>query len=622
MNAIANVPACGTAHQSRTLEHMPDSPFDDPEFLAQMERMGVKHKPGMADELMKELAPLMRADGVDLDDPGSVDLDTLNAAMASATERRNMELVTPIGTHRDMALATLRVVSEAIADGDDVLAHGILGSIDPDPTPDAPSVSHVIGVAVEMVAAWHADPAFASSIARTKVPAWGRKASRKAASDVLALAPKGRATAAIDSLIRRHGGLSVFEGGALAVAGMLIARAGADGTTVAALGADLLGSAPAPSGGSADGSAPRGSASPGRSGHAPGRPAAPTGSSFHRFTEPSQEHALDAFGKWLDAQPDTDDELMDDEIDALDAIIVYAEEASLDLRFAAHIPPLLEVIDERIAEDPVLLDALDDYVHFRLASGLDPAGWEAAHDAIKERMEDEAGVATAISNAMARRDAVPPAERGAVLNELRLVQATEELLAWIGDGRPVTGSGLPRRADIGVVAGMFGVAAHGSAKRVPGDPTAVRSLLDLPTVAAWWDALAVLGVIDIRATRVRLGPTSGEWLPDPSLEAREVLVMTYVGGALRMHHDADSFERSAYGYATARLAAAFDSMPGDVPLDELPIVARVGRRLLERLAGAGIVEFDAADGLRIPVSLHAPIAYGMMLAADLGRGDA
>src|SRR5699024_3296574 len=105
------------------------------------------------------------------------------------------------------------------ADGNDVLAKGVLGSIDPDPAPEAPSVAHVIGVAVETVSAWHADPAFATTAPRTKVPAWGRKASRKAATDVLALAPKGRATVAIDSLIRRHGGQSVFEGGALAVAG-------------------------------------------------------------------------------------------------------------------------------------------------------------------------------------------------------------------------------------------------------------------------------------------------------------------------------------------------------------------------------------------------------------------
>lgn len=588
---------------------MTNSPFDDPEFRAQMERMGVRHSPGMADGLMKELAPLLRAEGVDLDNPEDFDLETLNAALASATERHNLALVTPVGVHRDMALATLRVFCEAIAARDDALARGIIGSVEPDPTPNSPSVSHVIGVTIEMVSAWHTEPAFA---ARTKVPAWARKASRIAAKDVLALAPKGRATAAIDSLIRRHGGLSVLEGAALAAAGTLIARASAQGTTVAALGAKLLGSAPAP----APAPAPARESAP-----TPRRPPAPTGSSFHRVTEDSHDRALDVFAEWLYDQPDRPEETADDEIDAFDEILTIAQSASLDVRIAAHIPQLLEMLANEISEDPVLLEALDDYVHFRIESGTDPAGWQAAHNAVEAAITESDGMVHAIAGAMARRDALPPAERGAALNETRLVSATEELLAWIGYGRPVTETGLPRRADIAVVAGMFGVEAHGSARRVAGDPTAVQSLLDLPAVLAWWDALAALGIIEITPTRVRTGRAIDTWMPTPSLEAREVLVSTYVALVLRLPEYGEDLDYLARAYVSARLAASFESVTEDLPAREMPLPASAGRRLLEDLATANVVTLDADGSLHVAPALHGLVAHGMMLAQDINRGE-
>ncbi len=45
----------------------------------------VEHRPGMADELLRELAPLLAEDGIDLGDPDQVpDLQTLQAAMQRA----------------------------------------------------------------------------------------------------------------------------------------------------------------------------------------------------------------------------------------------------------------------------------------------------------------------------------------------------------------------------------------------------------------------------------------------------------------------------------------------------------------------------------------------------------
>lgn len=53
---------------------------------------GVVHKPGLADEMLRELAPFLAEEGVDLNDPDGLDLDTLNAALARATARFNASL--------------------------------------------------------------------------------------------------------------------------------------------------------------------------------------------------------------------------------------------------------------------------------------------------------------------------------------------------------------------------------------------------------------------------------------------------------------------------------------------------------------------------------------------------
>ncbi len=49
----------------------------------------------LADELMRNLAPLLAEDGVDINDV--TDMEALNRALSMTVERRNMELFTPVG---------------------------------------------------------------------------------------------------------------------------------------------------------------------------------------------------------------------------------------------------------------------------------------------------------------------------------------------------------------------------------------------------------------------------------------------------------------------------------------------------------------------------------------------
>jgi hypothetical protein len=69
----------------------------------------VVRKPGMADELLHELTPLLAEEGIDI-----ADLATLQAAMDRAVERHNMQLFTPVDAARDSAAVVLREAAVAI----------------------------------------------------------------------------------------------------------------------------------------------------------------------------------------------------------------------------------------------------------------------------------------------------------------------------------------------------------------------------------------------------------------------------------------------------------------------------------------------------------------------------
>jgi hypothetical protein len=68
-------------------------------------------RPGMASELLRELAPLLAEEGIDVDNIDVPDVDTLQQAMNRAIERQNMVRFTPVGQARELAAATLRLAA-------------------------------------------------------------------------------------------------------------------------------------------------------------------------------------------------------------------------------------------------------------------------------------------------------------------------------------------------------------------------------------------------------------------------------------------------------------------------------------------------------------------------------
>src|SRR5260370_1003523 len=108
--------------------------------------------PGLAGQTLRELAPLLAEEGIDVDNIDVPDPGTLQAALNRAVERHNMTRFTPVGQARDLAVTTLRPVIEALAGGDTTGAAAILAQVQPAP-PDntTATLAACIGVALGLL---------------------------------------------------------------------------------------------------------------------------------------------------------------------------------------------------------------------------------------------------------------------------------------------------------------------------------------------------------------------------------------------------------------------------------------------------------------------------------------
>jgi len=195
----------------------------------------IEIKPGLAQETLRELAPLLAQEGIDVDNIDVPDLATLQAAFNRAVERHNMTRFTPAGHARDLAITTLRLVIEAIADDDTALAAAILEQAEPEsPGDTAPTIAACIGVALGLLDDWLTGgssdtPGGLSQ--RVRLPA-GHWMGERAATDILVLARKGRAFASLDTLMVRQGGKHVLYGSDLALSAAIQAWAAKTDTPV------------------------------------------------------------------------------------------------------------------------------------------------------------------------------------------------------------------------------------------------------------------------------------------------------------------------------------------------------------------------------------------------------
>lgn len=501
------------------------SPFDDPEFVEMLNRAGITHRPGMADEFLQEIGPLLAADGIDMDNPNQdMDLDDLNAAMSRAVERHNMELVTPVGDARRLTVNMLREF--VMADGNAQLEDAIFNRLRPDPTKRHPSFSHLMGVASETLDKWYTDSSLRAGLARitfADVPA----EVKPAVTDLVALARKGRAFSSIERLLSKHNGAIVAMAGAYAIAATLTAVAKHQQQPIRSV-LDTLLPGDEISGGFGSGAAFGAAAA----------------------DQVSSQDLLGQFEAWLIENDDVTIGTPED-IEVFETIVENAMIFGLDPFDAEDFDALVDVVMQ--LPDPMVVSwslvVLHDYVHFQL-DGDEAHLWEEPHEIITEMTADEeGGFPSELGAILDRLEDVPDEDRYAAIVATPLISGNTKLIEWIGRSQPVTSTGMPRRADIGAVANMIGIAAQGVAKAPPLEFTdAAVQALDLskpapkkPTLhvqsakaigelRAWWAALETHEGIEVSATRIKPGPLS-DVLTTPQLgdiELIEMFMVSYV----------------------------------------------------------------------------------------------
>ncbi len=195
----------------------------------------VEWKPGLADEMMLELAPLLAEEGIDVDDIDVPDLPTLQAAMNRAVERHNMTRFTPIGPARSLAIRALSEAVQALAEQDTFRAARVLDRVQPEsPEGTQATVAGCIGICLGLLDDWldnNNDAVPAGLAGRVKRPAQ-RWLGERAAADILVLASKGRAFRSLDKLIVRQGGEHVLYGSTLALAAVITTWSTDTGTSL------------------------------------------------------------------------------------------------------------------------------------------------------------------------------------------------------------------------------------------------------------------------------------------------------------------------------------------------------------------------------------------------------
>lgn len=217
------------ASDDNTTPH--DNPYDGIE---------IRQGPEFTEELLRELAPLLTEDGIDLYSGQVIPVETFQTAIDHAIERRNMELFSPTGPRREIAVATLRIVAAAILEGDSKTASDQLRNHVQPESPDntVAEASSCIGISLGLLDDWLSGrskdaPAGLANSATLPPGHWD---GDRPARDILALARKGRASGSIQKLIMRHGGgQHVLAGSSLALAAATGAWAKHEGTPAADL---------------------------------------------------------------------------------------------------------------------------------------------------------------------------------------------------------------------------------------------------------------------------------------------------------------------------------------------------------------------------------------------------
>ncbi|MDN6374196.1 MAG: hypothetical protein L0K12_14930, partial [Brevibacterium aurantiacum] len=528
--------------------------FDGPEFHGMAAGGKISHDPGMGDRMMRELAPFLKAEGVDIDDPNADFTEAeFHAAMEKAQGEYNRRLFNPVGAHRGLALGKLRSFSLAFADGDIMHAEADVASLPSDPEDFKPSVAQVTGAAMGLVDEWFTDDVHGPKLGGVMAPKWSAKKSRAVARDILALAHKGRVVDSLDRLIASNSGRPVLEGSMLAVAAAVARLAKRNKVSEQQFVDELmpLDGYPEPVAGTygstdrvfqddqddqdvqaAAQELPEWLGGSSAEATVQANPNGDRRGADERMDEVEKTvYEMPLYQRFRDWLAETYDDVDEDSevFDIAHLLFCIAVSSRADIDEPEGIDDLLDVLEsfavdgqeeaeKTDGESPSTvifldsLEALDNYLRFRMDTDENPERWNAARaraEAASMRTDPlpSALMAAVEANALSEEQLAQP------LSDNRLVSGVAGILEWIGDSRQVTGTGRVKRADIAEAAGQFGIDAVGVASnaRYEDGVNYARSADEVPVLEAMWAVMQSAEIIEITGTKVRPAGAADQW---------------------------------------------------------------------------------------------------------------
>lgn len=240
--------------------------------------------------------------------------------------------------------------------------------------------------------------------------------------------------------------------------------------------------------------------------------------------------------------------------------------------------------------------------------------------------------AAAVGRKLSQYVAVPPLtpqEAGETRAQLVYVRRAVALLAWIGEGRKLTDTRLLPRKDIAEAAACVGVNAVGAAT-TKADPTSaadaprpVTSMIQLPPLMEYWQALIDTRLITVSANHVTLTKIGQALRENPAGADHDTAVLAYF-----LFYDsiipyaAFDPEKSVNVMVALSLADAASHKPMESELLFGPS-ALAGPKALEAIMVGSQIRKFAEEGLveigthiTVPPVLRSPLATALKLLDD------
>lgn len=307
-----------------------------------------------------------------------------------------------------------------------------------------------------------------------------------------------------------------------------------------------------------------------------------------------------------------------------------AEEVSAAARAQAP-----DVVDpEQVA---LIVDSVHSYVEFLSETGR----WTGTADLLAEVLEFFDGLAGGEDGPETIQvPDIPEDHALAVFSGLPLIQKATALLKWIGDGKPVTGTGALRLRDIEEAAACVGVSAKGGTKKEDraGDVLTVRSMYEVPLLADIWATLQAAELIRVKPTKVVPFEDPAHFLDGSVAEQLDEFIMftsCFLEQAVLRLDPEEPWERTIAAVQVSVLLAAATAepllvervlaAPDHAPDEEkkaAELLTQVAMERLEELAELGLLTIDTH--FRVPPALIRCVADAFddpSLLAELGLAE-